>query len=232
MQLKFLALFLFVAQTYAAVPWVGEPRPDAWWMARHEGFLKQTMEHKSDLQVIFFGDSITEGWAGNGKDIWNKFYTPIHAYNYGISGDRTEHLVWRVEHKEFDGLMAKVVVLKIGTNNLGDNTEEDIAHGIKQVINVTLAKMPSTKVLLLGIIPRAGDLEKKVQAINTIISKYNDDKHVFYLDMSDKFQDSPGKEKAGLYVDTVHLTKEGYQVWYDTMEPLLKKLLMWTFVMI
>jgi lysophospholipase L1-like esterase len=84
--------------------------------------------------------------------------------------------------------------------------------------------MPSTKILLLGILPRAGDLETKVQDINTIISKYNDDKHVFYLDMSDKFQDSPGKEKAGLYTDTVHLTKEGYQVWYETMEPLLKKL--------
>jgi hypothetical protein len=115
MQLKLLALFLFVAQIYAAgVPWVGEPRPDAWWMARHDGFLKQTMEHKSDLQIIFFGDSITEGWAANGKDIWNKYYAPRHAYNYGISADRTEHLIWRIKNKEFDGLNAKVVVLKIG----------------------------------------------------------------------------------------------------------------------
>jgi lysophospholipase L1-like esterase len=107
---------------------------------------------------------------------------------------------------------------------LGANTVEDIAHGIEEIINQLLVKMPSTKILLLGILPRAGGTETKVQAINTLISKYNDDKHVFYLDMSDKFQDSPGKEKAGLYVDTVHLTKEGYQVWYETMEPLLKKL--------
>jgi lysophospholipase L1-like esterase len=107
---------------------------------------------------------------------------------------------------------------------LGANTVEDIAHGIEEIINQLLVKMPSTKILLLGILPRAGGTETKVQAINTLISKYNDDKHVFYLDMSDKFQDSPGKEKVGLYVDTVHLTKEGYQVWYDTMEPLFKKL--------
>jgi lysophospholipase L1-like esterase len=86
--------------------------------------------------------------------------------------------------------------------------------------------MPSTKILLLGLLPRVIYFEPKVQEINTMISKYNDDKHVFYLDMSDKFQDSPGKEKAGLYTDTIHLTKEGYQVWYETMEPLLKKLLM------
>jgi len=112
----------------------------------------------------------------------------------------------------------------LGTNNLGANTEEDIAHGIKEIITQLLAKMPSTKILLLGILPRDGALETKVQAINTLISKYYDKKQVFYLDMSDKFQDAPGKEKAGLFVDTVHLTKEGYQVWYETMEPLLKKL--------
>jgi beta-glucosidase len=113
----------------------------------------------------------------------------------------------------------------LGTNNFGSNTDEDIANGIKKVIAVTLGKMPSTKILLLGILPLASDLEKKVQAINTLISKYNDDKHVFYLDMSEIFQDSPGKEKADLFTETVHLTKEGYQVWYETMEPLLKKLL-------
>jgi hypothetical protein len=115
MQLIFLALFLFVAQIYAAdQPSVGEPRVDVWWMPRHQALLKQTMEHKSDLQIIFFGDSITEGWAGNGKEIWDKYYAPRHAYNYGIGGDRTEHLIWRVENKEFDDLKAKVVVLKIG----------------------------------------------------------------------------------------------------------------------
>jgi lysophospholipase L1-like esterase len=104
------------------------------------------------------------------------------------------------------------------------NTPEDIAHGIKEIINQLLVKMPSTKILLLGIIPRVGNAETKLKAVNNIISKYNDDKQVFYLDMTDKFEDSPGNEKAGLYVDTVHLTKEGYQVWYETMEPIFKKL--------
>jgi lysophospholipase L1-like esterase len=112
----------------------------------------------------------------------------------------------------------------LGTNNLSENTEEDIAHGIKEIIRQLLVKMPSTKILLLGILPRIGTLETRVQTINILISKYDDNKQVFYLDMSDKFQDSPGKEKAGLFTDTVHLTKEGYQVWYETMEPLFKKL--------
>ncbi len=107
---------------------------------------------------------------------------------------------------------------------MGSSTAEDIAHGIKEIIRQLLVKMPSTKILLLGVLPRAGTLEAKVEPINTLISKFDDKKQVFYLDMSDKFQDSPGKEKAGLYTDTVHLTKEGYQVWYETMEPLFKKL--------
>ncbi len=91
------------------------------------------------------------------------------------------------------------------------NTAEDIAHGIKEIIRQLLVKVPSTKILLLGILPRAGNLETKVQTINTLISKYDDNKHVFYLDMSDKFQGSAGKQKADLFTDNVHLTKDGYQ---------------------
>jgi len=114
MLLTYFALFLFVAQSLAQNhPWIGQPR-DAGWLKRHERLLNQTAAHKADIKIVFFGDSITEGWAGNGKEIWDKYYTPRHAYNYGIGGDRTEHLIWRIENKEFDGVMAKVVVLKIG----------------------------------------------------------------------------------------------------------------------
>ncbi len=113
---KVLCLSLFVAHCLAGVPWVGEPRWPSWWQERHKGLLKQTVEHKADLKVIFFGDSITEGWAGNGKAVWTQYYTPRHAYNYGIGGDRTQHLIWRMENGEFDGLNSKLVVLKIGMN--------------------------------------------------------------------------------------------------------------------
>ncbi len=110
----------------------------------------------------------------------------------------------------------------LGTNNLVSYNEVDTARGVKAVIDHILVKMPNTKILLLGILPRAGVFEMKVKATNAIISKYNDDKHVFYLDVSNAFQDSPGNEKAGLFVDPSAL---GYQVWYQTMEPLLQKLL-------
>ncbi len=83
------------------------------WLRGHEMILNQTA-NKSDIKIVFFGDSITELWARNGKEVWEKYYTPRHAYNYGIGGDRTENLIWRIENKAFDGVMAKVVVLKIG----------------------------------------------------------------------------------------------------------------------
>ena len=114
---KVLCLSLFVVYCWAGTPWVGEPRPDAWWQDFHKNLLKQTAEHKGDLKVIFFGDSITQGWSGNGKAVWEKHYAPRHAYNYGIGGDRVEHLIWRMEHGEFTGLNAKVVVIKIGNQS-------------------------------------------------------------------------------------------------------------------
>jgi hypothetical protein len=113
MLLTYFALFLFITQSLAQNhPWIGQTR-DANWIRRHQMLLNQTAAHKLDIKIVFFGDSITEEWAGNGKDIWNKYYAPRHAYNYGIGGDRTEHLIWRIENKEFDGVMAKVVVLEI-----------------------------------------------------------------------------------------------------------------------
>jgi beta-glucosidase len=83
-------------------------------MPVHDSFVKQTMEHKADIEIVFLGDSITQYWASEGKEVWNKYYAPRHAYNYGIGGDKTENVIWRIEHKEFDGLSPKVVVLKIG----------------------------------------------------------------------------------------------------------------------
>lgn len=96
----------------SGIPYVGEP--GNWWQDFHNRLLKQTEQHKADLEVIFFGDSITEFWKEEGRAVWEKYYAPRHAYNYGINGDRIEHLIWRIEHGEFDGLNAKLVVLRVG----------------------------------------------------------------------------------------------------------------------
>ncbi len=113
MQLLFLVLFLFVAHTLA-VPWVGQARKEAFWVARHNDLIAQTNAHRADVKVVFFGDSITEKWNLQGLPIWNTYYAPRHSYNYGIGGDKVEHLIYRLANHELDGINPKIVVLEIG----------------------------------------------------------------------------------------------------------------------
>ena len=84
---------------------------------RHESF--NVISKQGEAQLVFLGDSITHGWEGKGKAIWTKEWAPLKAANFGIGGDRTEHVLWRLEHGNFDGLKPKAIVLMIGTNNTG-----------------------------------------------------------------------------------------------------------------
>ncbi|MFN4257893.1 MAG: GDSL-type esterase/lipase family protein, partial [Gemmataceae bacterium] len=110
-----------------------EPRPQPFWMARHESFLKRAAEGHVD--VLFVGDSITQGWEGSGKAVWAKHFEPLKAANFGIGGDRTQHVLWRItEGKELQGIKPKAAVLMIGTNNMGSDSAEDIADGVKAIV--------------------------------------------------------------------------------------------------
>jgi len=223
--LSFLVLQYVTSFGDAAKAWEPEARTDAWWVQLHQHFLDETKKDASTIQVVFYGDSITQGW--NGNSVWQKHYAPLHAVKYGIGGDRTQHLVWRMENGEIDGLHPKVVVLKIGTNNMGD-TDENIAHGIKQILDILKMKLPNTKVLLLGILPRGDDnLNKHIRNINSIISHYADGNSVQFLDMYSHFVDEMGHVIPTLYVpDKLHLALPGYEMWAQTMDPLLHKMLM------
>ena len=94
-------------------PWVAEPR-DANWLKRHQELVTLTRQHAKEEKITFIGDSITEAWAFNGKNQWAKFYAPRQAYNYGVAGDQTQHVLYRIANGEFDGITAKVAVLLIG----------------------------------------------------------------------------------------------------------------------
>jgi len=210
----------------AALPWIAEPRTDAGWVHHHESLQNLTRDHGAEVKVVFLGDSITEGWAGNGKAIWTEHYATRGAYNYGIGGDRTEHILYRLE-TEFDKVNPKLVVLKIGTNNLGGSTGGEIALGIWTILEQIHVRFPQAQVLLLSVLPRNSiPADTKVHEINGQISKYADNKKVFYLDLTTHFETKLATEKAELYVpDGVHLSAAGYEEWYKTMEPLFVKLL-------
>ena len=94
---------------------------DAKWVKRHEGFVQEAQN--GGIEILFLGDSITDFWRNRGSNVWNQYYAPRHAANFGISGDRTQHLLWRIDHGELDGIHPKVVVLMIGTNNTGKEND-------------------------------------------------------------------------------------------------------------
>jgi lysophospholipase L1-like esterase len=207
------------------------PRDPAW-VKRHEGFVAQAKTNRIDL--LFLGDSITDNWRNRGANVWGKFYTPRHAANFGISGDRTEHVLWRIDNGELDGLKPKVVVLMIGTNNTKQNnrlvnTLPEIVEGVTAVVDEIRAKLPKTKILLLAIFPRGRTLDDSQRAqvalVNTVIAKLDDGRMVKFLDIGSNFLDADGTLPRSIMPDGLHPNAKGYQIWADAMEPTLAKML-------
>jgi lysophospholipase L1-like esterase len=197
------------------------------WMKRHESFNKRVDEGKVDL--ILIGDSITHGWEGKGKSVWEKFYGKRNAVNLGIGGDRTQHVMWRLDNGNVKGISPKVAVVMIGTNNSGNNSPEEIADGLAAITKQLRAKLPETKVLLLGIFPRGAnkdDGRRKVnEKANAIFKKLADGKDVHYLDIGEKFLEPDGTLSRKIMPDLLHLSVEGYTIWAESIEPSLKKLM-------
>lgn len=220
-----------VAQNTALIP---EPR-DAHWVARHEGFVREAQ--KGGIDLLFLGDSITDFWRNRGSNVWNEYYAPRHAANFGISGDRTQHVLWRMDHGELDGIHPKVVVLMIGTNNTGKernsnrirNTVPETIAGVQAVVQELRAKLPASKILLLAIFPRGATLDDpqraQVALVNTVIAKLDDGKMVRFLDIGPKFLNDDGTLPASIMPDRLHPNQHGYAIWAKAMEPTLDEML-------
>ncbi len=191
----------------------------------HENFVN--IAKKGDAQVVFLGDSITAGWNGSGKDVF-KEYANYNAANFGIGGDRVQHVLWRVENGEFDGIKPKVVVLMIGTNNSGvrENSPEQIASGIRKIIDAIHARSANTKILLLAIFPRGATPANRVknEAVNAIIAKYDDGKTVHYLNINAKFLTADGTLEKSIMPDLLHPNAAGYQIEADAIRENLASL--------
>jgi lysophospholipase L1-like esterase len=195
-------------------------------MKTHERFVERAKEGKIDL--LFLGDSITAGWNGGGKEVWSRTYGPRNPANFGIGGDRTQNVLWRIENGEIEGIKPKVAVLMIGTNNSGSNSADEIADGIKAIVQRLREKLPETKVLLLAVFPRgekpnAG--REKLIAVNEKIASLGDGKMVTYLDIGKDFLNDDATISKEIMPDFLHLSPKGYQIWADAIEPTLTKML-------
>lgn len=200
-------------------------------IASHERFVQIAQEGKA--QLVFLGDSITAGWGGK-KDIWEKAFGKYQPANFGIGGDRTQHVLWRIQNGELDGIKPKACVVMIGTNNSGSDPAEGIAKGVTAIVETIRAKQPQAKILLLAVFPRgekpstpekANAGRDKLKQVNEIIAKLDDGKNVHFLDIGAKFLQPDGSISKDIMPDFLHLSAAGYQIWADAISPKLAELM-------
>ncbi|MGA3065882.1 MAG: GDSL-type esterase/lipase family protein [Tepidisphaeraceae bacterium] len=205
-----------------------------YFMKMHIMFLQQRA--LGGIDVLFLGDSITDDWRKpgprGGKEIWDKVLAPLNAANFGIRGDKTQNVLWRLDHGEVDGISPKVVVLLIGTNNIA-YPADDILLGEMKIVQEIQQKLPRTRLLILGIFPRGNNpkdpivarMREKIKTVNTGLAQLDDGNMTRFLDLGDKFLDEKGFLLPDVMPDEVHLNARGYQIWADGMLDTLNDML-------
>ena len=215
------------APDVAAEKFGPDGKVNAGFIASHERFVKIAQE--GTAQLVFLGDSITAGWNGK-KEIWDKAFGAYKPANFGIGGDRTQHVLWRITHGELDGIKPKAVVLMIGTNNSGSDPAEGIAKGVTAIVETIRAKQPQAKILLLAVFPRGekpspNPGREKLAKVNEIIAKLHDGQNIHFLDIGAKFLQPDGSLTKEIMPDFLHLSAQGYQIWADAISPKLAELM-------
>jgi lysophospholipase L1-like esterase len=197
--------------------------------------LQRAKDNPGPCDVVFIGDSITQGWEGPGKNVWTNYYGPRKCLNFGVGGDRTEHVLWRFEQGQLDGLKPKAAVLMIGTNNSNNNrdgteqyTTSDILEGVQAIVKQIRERLPDTKLILMDIFPRGKTFSAqrgKLLQINQALEKLADDKTIFYVDIGSQLIEADGSISTGMMRDALHPGEKGYEIWAAAIEPKLKAFL-------
>lgn len=202
------------------------------WMARHEAVLKVKKEVNPDL--VFIGDSITHAWGGEpasprkiGEKVLKTAFADHRMLNLGCGSDRTQHVLWRLDHGELEGLSPKWVVIHIGTNNTSDKqTAEEVFAGIQAVCGRVKKQAPDAKVILMAIMPRDNPAtcarRQLIGEINRLLADYAKREKFDFLDIGPKLLDDQGAIPKSLMPDLCHPNEKGYQIWADALLPLLK----------
>jgi lysophospholipase L1-like esterase len=202
------------------------PKLHLGWLERD---LKLTWEARAQHpDLIVVGDSIVERFEQAGKPVWDRYYAPRNALNLGIGGDRTEQVLWRLEHGNLAGMDPKLAIVMIGQNNGGHNSAPEIAEGIAAVVRTLQARLPRTRILLLAIFPRgpANTPERAVLAeASSRAARLADNQRVFYLDVDRVFLRPDATIPAALMADSEHPTALGYERWAEAIEPTVARLM-------
>jgi len=196
---------------------------------RHIGFVETA--NKGGIDLLLEGDSITDWWVQGeaNKAMFDKYFGNIRTANFAIAGDTTQGNLWGLKNGEGQGFQPKAVMLMIGTNNTAANTAPEIAEGVGAVVLELRKDFPDAKILLLAIFPRGvpGDpVRQKISQVNQIISRLDDQRHVFYLDIGQKFLDDQGAFLPDSFrPDNLHPQAKGYDIWGAAVQDKLAELM-------
>lgn len=212
------------------------PRTDQNSLTAHTQLLEKARTGRID--VYFVGDSITRRWgATDYPDFlanWRQNFFGWNAGNFGWGADRTQNILWRLEHGELDGVNPEVIVIQAGTNNIGAqpggaDRVAAITRGLTAIVETCRQKAPGATIILTAIFPRNDNMAvmPEIEQINANLAQLADGRRVRYLNVNDKLADKDGRLFPGMMHerDKLHLTLQGYQVWADGLKPILTELL-------
>ena len=230
-----LAACLLVILTSAVLAADPAPRPNPATVAQqrvdqmpaHNLYLDRA--NRSDIDVLFLGDSNIQNWREAGKSVWLERFRGMKAANFGIAGDRVENVLWRVENGIFINCQPRLVVLLVGAGNAKVLTKEQVAEGMAGLVKRILDLSPQSRILLLGLFPRgatsADPLRSQAAEINALLAKLDDGNKVFFLDIGPSFLQPDGTISKEVMPDFAGLSTAGYKIWADAMQAKLTELL-------
>jgi lysophospholipase L1-like esterase len=196
---------------------------------RHVGFAETAS--KGDIDLLLHGDSITDWWVQGdaNKAMFEKYFGGYKTANFAVAGDTTQGVLWGLKNGEGQGFQPKAVMLMIGTNNAGTFTAPEIAEGVGAVVLEMRKDFPNAKILLLAIFPRstpADPVRDKLAEVNRIISRLDDQRHVFYMDIGSRFLDEKGVFLPDSFrADNLHPQAKGYDIWGAAVKDKLAELM-------
>ncbi len=197
------------------------------WKERVKATNEAARSRAAEIAVVFDGDSITYGWQTAGAAIWNERFAPLGAVDFGIPGDRTQHVLWRLQNGQVEGLKPKLVLLMIGTNNSNNYTPEKIAEGVAAIVKEYRQRCPEAVIAVQAIFPRGTNptdpRRAKLAATNELIAKLADGEKVIYLDFGAKFLEPDGKLSKEIMPDGLHPSAKGYAIWAEAIQPVVDK---------
>jgi beta-glucosidase len=211
--------------------------PDLW-PSHHRGIMRLAAKNAGPVDLLLLGDSLTAGNSGEPLPdhlaVWNRYFGKYSALNFGIGGDKTQNVLWRIEHDELKGLAPRVLVLEVGVNNLFELSvpRTAIAAGVQACVEAIQSRLPQAEVIVVNVFPheelpshlarqRGEELRAAIRALDL-----DHRPHVHLLDFGDRFLSPDGTLKPGLFVaDHLHLTTAGYEVYAQALAPLVVSLL-------